>query len=82
MPLSAEQDHPVILLAGGTGYIGARLTPLLEKERVQLRCLARTPEKLRSHVKETTEIVQGECWMFRPLTGPSRELTRRSTLFT
>ena len=60
MPLSADQDHPVILLAGGTGYVGTRLTPLLEKEAVQLRCLARTPETLRRHVKQTTEIVQGD----------------------
>ena len=60
MPLPADQDRPIILLAGGTGYIGARLTPLLERERLQLRCLARSPEKLRCHVKETTEIVQGD----------------------
>ena len=60
MPLSSHQDFPIILLACGTGYVGARLTPLLEKERIQLRCLARSPEKLRCHVKETTEIVQGD----------------------
>jgi uncharacterized protein YbjT (DUF2867 family) len=60
MPLPVEQDRPIILLAGGTGYIGTRLAPLLEQEAVQLRCLARTPEELRCHVKETTEIVQGD----------------------
>jgi uncharacterized protein YbjT (DUF2867 family) len=60
MPLPADQHRPIVLLAGGTGYIGARLTPLLEKERIQLRCLARSPDKLRSHVKGTTEIVQGD----------------------
>ena len=60
MPLPVDQDQPIILLAGGTGYIGVRLTPLLERERLQLRCLARSPEKLRCHVKETTEIVPGD----------------------
>jgi uncharacterized protein YbjT (DUF2867 family) len=67
MPLPADQDRPIILLAGGTGYIGARLTPLLERERLQLRCLARSPEKLRCHVKETTEIVQGDVLDVRSL---------------
>ena len=82
MPLPADQDRPIILLAGGTGYIGARLTPLLERERLQLRCLARSPEKLRCHVKETTEIVPGDVLDVPSLDGPSRELRRRSTLFT
>lgn len=55
----AERQHPVIFVAGGTGYIGGRLIPLLEQRGVNLRCLARNPKKLRPHVKETTEIVQG-----------------------
>src|SRR4029450_9115541 len=72
---SRDQDQPVVLLAGGTGYVGTRLTPLLgrgaaygvrgltplrEQEAVQLRCLARTPDTLRRQVKQTTEIVQGD----------------------
>jgi uncharacterized protein YbjT (DUF2867 family) len=57
---SRDQDQPVVLLAGGTGYVGTRLTPLLEQEAVQLRCLARTPDTLRRQVKHTTEIVQGD----------------------
>ena len=60
MPLPVVQDRPIVLLAGGTGYVGARLTPLLEQEAIQLRCLVRNPEKLRCQVKETTEIVQGD----------------------
>ena len=52
--------HAVVLLAGATGYVGGRLIPLLEKQPVTLRCLARNPEKLRSAVQETTQIVRGD----------------------
>jgi uncharacterized protein YbjT (DUF2867 family) len=51
---------PVILLTGSSGYVGGRLIPLLEQQGVKLRCLVRNPEKMRSRVKETTEIVQGD----------------------
>lgn len=48
------------MLTGGTGYVGGRLIPLLEKQPVVLRCLARNPDKMRSLVKETTQIVRGD----------------------
>lgn len=51
---------PMILLTGATGYVGGRLLPLLEDEPVVVRCLARNPDKLRSSVRESTEIVQGD----------------------
>ena len=53
-------NKPLILLTGGTGYVGGRLIPLLEKQGVRLRCLARNPEKLRPRVQLGTEIVQGD----------------------
>jgi uncharacterized protein YbjT (DUF2867 family) len=49
----------VILLTGGSGYVGGRLIPVLDKQDVKLRCLARNPDTLRSH-KETTAIVRGD----------------------
>jgi uncharacterized protein YbjT (DUF2867 family) len=52
--------NPLILLTGGTGYVGGRLIPLLEKQGVRLRCLARNPEKRRPRVQPGTEIVQGD----------------------
>ena len=58
---SAETDsRQSILVTGSTGYIGGRLIPLLEAQDTHVRCLARTPEKLRSHLSERTEIVQGD----------------------
>lgn len=58
---NVEGDNgPLILLTGGSGYVGGRLIPLLEQQGLKLRCLARTPEKMRSRVRPGTEIVQGD----------------------
>ena len=53
-------NTPVVLLTGASGYVGGRLIPLLEKQSVVLRCLARNPDKLRASVKEPTQIVRGD----------------------
>ena len=55
-----ERTPPVVLLTGGSGYVGGRLISLLEQQPLLLRCLARSPEKIRPLVKETTEIVRGD----------------------
>src|SRR5271165_1147681 len=55
-----DENRPLILLTGGSGYVGGRLIPLLEKQGVRLRCLARSPEKMRPRVQPGTEIVQGD----------------------
>ncbi|MHB1035233.1 MAG: NAD(P)H-binding protein [Pirellulales bacterium] len=52
--------NSIILLTGGTGYIGGRLLPSLEKRGVRLRCLVRRPERLRPRVASTTEVVAGD----------------------
>ena len=49
-----------VLLAGASGYVGGRLISLLEQQSMILRCLARTPDKLRPLVKESTQIVRGD----------------------
>lgn len=70
-PGLAEPDQlPVVLLTGATGYVGGRLIPLLEKSGVALRCLARSPEKMRSRVQPGTEIVEGDV-----LDAPSLDRT-------
>ena len=51
---------PNVLLTGATGYVGGRLIPLLEAQSVNLRCLARKPDKLRPQVADSTEIVKGD----------------------
>jgi uncharacterized protein YbjT (DUF2867 family) len=53
-------ELPVVLLTGASGYVGGRLIPLLERQPVTLRCLARNRDKLRPLVKERTQIVQGD----------------------
>lgn len=57
---STEANFPVVLLTGASGYVGGRLIPLLEQQPMILRCLARSPDKLRPLVKESTQIVRGD----------------------
>lgn len=65
-------DRRVVLLTGATGYIGGRLLPLLEGKPVALRCLARDPEKVRTRVKDTTEVVRGDVLDAGSLAGALR----------
>src|SRR5271166_1249347 len=58
MATSESVDQPIILVTGGTGYVGGLLITRLEKQGARLRCLARNPDKLRSHA--TSEVVQGD----------------------
>ncbi|MGV9340746.1 SDR family oxidoreductase [Streptomyces sp. NPDC003688] len=45
----ATGDAPLCLVTGATGYIGGRLVPELLEAGYRVRCLARTPRKLRDH---------------------------------
>jgi len=65
MPQAEPENHevpnlPVVLLTGASGYVGGRLISLLERQPVVLRCLARTPDKLRPLVKDSTQVVRGD----------------------
>jgi len=52
----------LILLTGGTGYVGGRLLQCLENDGYAVRCMARRPETLRARVGKNTEVVFGDCF--------------------
>ncbi len=60
MPLQEDSNLPLILLTGATGYVGSRLLTLLERHPIRLRCVVRSPDKLRSQTAAATEIVVGD----------------------
>ena len=60
MPPERDSNTPLLLLTGATGYVGARLLPLLEQQPIQLRCLARKPEVLQPRVNAATKIAAGD----------------------
>ncbi|WP_281155942.1 SDR family oxidoreductase [Streptomyces sp. HYC2] len=54
-------DRPRCLVTGATGYIGGRLVPELLDAGHRVRCLARSPGKLRDHPwAARTEVVRGD----------------------
>lgn len=58
------------LVTGASGYIGGRLVPELLGAGHRVRCLARTPEKLRDHPwAGDAEIVRGDVTDRRSLAG-------------
>jgi uncharacterized protein YbjT (DUF2867 family) len=57
---ATTQKTALILLTGGTGYIGGRLLRLLEKQGCHVRALARRPDVLRQKVAPSTEVVAGD----------------------
>ena len=55
-----EQERPLVLLTGATGYIGSHLLLRLQQRNVPVRCLARKPDNLRTKGAEWTELVKGD----------------------
>ncbi len=61
--MSKEKDTKPIFVAGATGYIGARLLPLLLDAGYHVRALARAPEKLKNRhwaQHPSLEIIKGD----------------------
>ena len=59
----------LILLTGGTGYIGGRLLAALEAGRYRVRCMTRRPAELRGRVGANTTAVFGDCFDPASLAG-------------
>ncbi|HET9476515.1 MAG TPA: NAD(P)H-binding protein, partial [Dehalococcoidia bacterium] len=59
----------MILLTGGSGYIGGRLLKALEGAAQRVRCLARKPEFLRPRVADSTDVVEGDVLSLTSLQG-------------
>ena len=53
--------HSLILLTGGTGYVGGRLLQSLEDGGFRVRSMARRPEALRGRVRASTQVDFGDC---------------------
>ncbi len=59
--IEQSPNLPLILLTGGTGYIGGRLLKALEASGRPVRCLARRPDSLRGRAEPCAEVVAGDC---------------------
>lgn len=59
--IEQSRDPALILLTGGTGYVGGRLLTALEAGGRQVRCLARRPEVLQARTRPGTDVVAGDC---------------------
>lgn len=63
------------LVTGATGYIGGRLVPELLEAGHRVRCLARTPEKLRDHPwAGEAEVVKGDVTDAESLGAAMRDI--------
>ena len=55
-----NDDRPVVLVTGATGYVGGRLVTALDNDKYRIRCLARRPEYLQSKLGPLVEAVRGD----------------------
>ncbi|MGW8375632.1 SDR family oxidoreductase [Streptomyces sp. ODS28] len=76
--MEAEAEGPApagqrVLVTGASGYIGGRLVPELLAAGYRVRCLARSPEKLRDYPwAGEVEVVRGDVSDPASLDGPLR----------
>ncbi|PLX98103.1 MAG: DUF2867 domain-containing protein [Desulfuromonas sp.] len=72
--MTPNNEKPV-LVAGASGYIGARLIPALLQAGFRVRALVRTPEKILSRVwaqNESLEIVKGDLLDYESLAAAAK----------
>jgi len=73
--MTADVDHRPVLIAGATGYIGARLIPRLLQAGYRVRALARTPGKIEGRTwsdHPNLEIVRGDVLDLETLSAACR----------
>ena len=73
--MTADADHRPVLIAGATGYIGARLIPRLLQAGYRVRALARTPGKIEGRTwsdHPNLEIVKGDVLELDSLSAACR----------
>ncbi len=67
---------PLVLVTGGTGYIGGRLVPRLLEAGFRVRCLARDTERLRKRPwSGEVELVEGDVLRQETLAPAMRDVT-------
>jgi uncharacterized protein YbjT (DUF2867 family) len=70
---TSDTEELHCLVTGASGYIGGRLVPELLEAGHRVRCLARTPAKLRDHPwSAAVEVVKGDVTDADSLTGAMR----------
>src|ERR1041384_8505886 len=52
----------LILVTGGTGYVGGRLLQRFGTDCYAVRCMARRPKALQGRAGKNTEVVFGDCF--------------------
>ena len=82
MPILEDENGPITLLTGGSGYVGGLLIPLLERRRGTLRCLARDPEKMRALSAPRPRSCVATCSIVPRWTRPCGASTRPTTSST
>jgi len=78
--LPAKRDGTRVFVAGASGYVGGRLAPRLLEEGYAVRCLARSPAKLRSRrwsERRRCDICEAAYYLIHSMRAASREDARR-----
>jgi uncharacterized protein YbjT (DUF2867 family) len=60
MAVAENEQRPLILVTGATGYIGGQLVPLLATRAFGVRCIARNPNSLDFRLSPNVKVVRGD----------------------
>jgi uncharacterized protein YbjT (DUF2867 family) len=65
-----DRGKPLVLVTGGSGYVGGRLVSAIDRGKYAIRSLARRPEYLREKITGGAEVVRGDVLDLESL-GPA-----------